>query len=98
MQRHEQRLVLDAELEPDARVLGTLAAPVDRGAQHRLGLRLAERDDLAPLLELAQEEDVIDELGHLLDLGLSMREQYRHVGVGQLGGFQQRHQPGERRA
>jgi len=93
-----QRLVLDPELETDARPFGTLEALVDGGAEHGSSLGLAERDHFAPLFELAQEENVVDELGHLLDLGARVPEQRGDIGAGKLGGLQQRQQPSKRRA
>src|SRR5437868_1005332 len=50
-ERNEQLLVLDLDLQADSGQLGTLELLVDEGAQQRRGLRFAERDDLAPLLE-----------------------------------------------
>lgn len=96
-ERDEQRLVLDPELEADARALGALKALVDRRAQDRRGLGLAERDYLASLLELAQEQDVVHELGHLLDLAASLPEQCGQVGARELGRLEQRDESRERR-
>src|SRR5205814_6318363 len=96
-ERDEQLLVRDLDLQADSGQLGTLELLVDEGSKKRRGLRLAERYDLAPLLELAQEEDVVDQLGHLLDLIARLREERGLVGAGQLGRLKQRQQPGERR-
>ena len=96
-ERDEQLLILDLDLQADSGQLGTLELLVDEGSKKRRGLRLAERYDLAPLLELAQEEDVVDQLGHLLDLIARLREERGLVGAGQLGRLEQRQQPGERR-
>ena len=63
----------------------------------RSDLGEAERDDLAALLELGQEEDVVDELRHLDDLGARLVDQLLHVDTGQLRGVEQREQPRERR-
>jgi hypothetical protein len=49
------------------------------------------------LLQLAQEEDVVDELRHLLDLLARLGEERGLVGAGQLGRLEQGQQPGERR-
>ena len=58
----------------------------------------AQRDDLAALLELGQEEDVVDELGHLDDLGAGLVDQLLDVDARQLRGVEQREQACERRA
>ena len=70
----------------------------DQLAQDGRGLGVAERDDLALLLELAQEEDVVHELPHLRDLAVGLPQERLQVGAGQLSRLQQRHQPRERRA
>ena len=57
----------------------------------------AERDDLAALLELGEEEDVVDELRHLDDLGARLVDQLLHVDARQLRGVEQREQARERR-
>jgi DNA-binding response OmpR family regulator len=96
-QREEQPVVLDAELQSDAGALRPLRPLGDRHAQNGGSLGLPESDHLTPLLELAQEEDVIHELRHLIDLLARLPEQRRQVGAGQLGGLEQGDEPGERR-
>ena len=97
-QRDADRLVREPELEPDAGCLGPLAALGDDVAENGRGLGLSQRDDLTPLLELAQEEDVVDQLRHLIDLLARLPEQLRQVRAGELGSVEQREEPGERRA
>ena len=50
-------------------------------AQRRKGEGVAERHDLTPRLELAEEEEIVDQLAHLLDLGARAVEEVGHVGV-----------------
>jgi phosphate transport system substrate-binding protein len=92
--RKELRLVLDPELEAHARPLRALEPLVDRRAQHRRGLRLAERNDFAPLLQLAKEEDVVDELGHLLDLVPGLPEELGEI-CREAPPVEQGHEPGK---
>ena len=96
--RDEDRLVGEPQLQPDAGRLGALDPLRDHSAKDRRSLRLAERDDLTALLELAQEENVVYELRHLIDLGSRLPEKIGEVGPRELGGFEQRHEPRERRA
>ena len=67
-------------------------------AHVRRELGEAQRDDLAALLELGQEEDVVDELRHLDDLGAGLVDQLADVDARQLRGVEQREQARERRA
>src|SRR5262249_36788059 len=67
-QRQLQAFVFDLDLEADARPLRTLVELRDDLTQERRGLRRAERDDLTTGLQLAEEEDVVDQLVHQLDL------------------------------
>ena len=97
-ERHAQSLVLDLESQVDAGPVGALQALVDRSPQHRGSLRLAERNDLPPLLELAQEENVVDELRHLIDLRTRLGEERGKIGAGELGRFEQRNESRQRRA
>ena len=92
------RLVGDSKLEAEAGELGPLRQLVHDGSQDGRRLGVAEGDDLAALLELAEEEHVVDELRHLDDLVLRLAEQPLQVGAGQLGRLEQRLQPRERRA
>ena len=81
----------NAELTPtEFRLLYALA-------QDRSCVGLAERDDLPPLLELAQEEDVVDEVGHLPYLLARPCEERLEVGTGELGRIEQRLEARERR-
>ena len=71
-------------------------ASVEQLGDVRSELGEAEGDDLAALLELGQEEDVVDELGHLHDLGARLVDQLVHIDTGQLRGVEQGEQPRER--
>ena len=97
-QRDVNLLVLDPQLQPQPAELRPFGQLGDEVAQDGSGLGVAERDDLPALLELAQEEDVVHELGHLADLLVSLPQQALQIGAGQLGGLEQRLQPRERRA
>ena len=55
-------------------------------------------DDRASALQLAEEEDVVDQLADLLDLAVRLRRQRVGVGTGQRSALSSSdHQPGERR-
>ena len=90
--------VLEPELEPHAGALGPFTSFGHHVAEDRRGLGLAEGHDLPPLLELAQEENVVHELRHLVDLLARLGEERGEIGTGQLGGLEERDEPGERRA
>ena len=80
--------------------VGALGAFVELGddlAQQRRRLRRAERDDLPPGLELAEEEHVVDQLVHQLDLRPHLLESRRRVAAGQARTLDQREQARERR-
>ncbi len=95
--RDADRLVLDFETQVDAGPIGPLDPLVDRCTQYRGRLGFAEGDNLPPLLELAQEEDVVHELRHLVDLLARLGEERGEIGTGKLGGVEQRDEPGQRR-
>ena len=59
---------------------------------------MSEGDHLATRLELAEEENVVDQLARLLDLLASLLHQLADVGTGQSGALEQREEPGERSA
>ena len=65
--------------------------------EHRQRVRAPERDDLLAALELGEEEDLVDQRARVLDLGARLLEQRLHVGARQVGGVEQREDPGERR-
>jgi len=96
-QRDVQALVLDPELERNSGHLGALRELGDQLPQDRRSLGVAERNHLALLLELAQEEDVVHELPHLRDFPVRPPQERLQVRAGQLGRFEQREQPSERR-
>ena len=73
----ERLVALDDER--DAGPVGVLRQLRGRLAERRQRLRVPERDDLAPGFELAEEEEVVDELAHLLDLAAGALEQARDV-------------------
>ena len=97
-QRHVNLLVLDPQLQAQPAELRPFGQLGDEVAQDGGSLGVAERDDLPALLELAQEEHVVHELGHLDDLVARPPQEALQVGAGQLGGLEQRLQPRERRA
>src|SRR3954470_5581656 len=66
--------------------------------ERRQRVRVPERDDLAAGLELAQEEEVVDELAHLLDLAAGALEQARNVRLRPRARLEQDEQARERRA
>ena len=96
-QRDVQALVLDPEIQRDPGHLGPLGQLGDELAQDGCGFRVAERDHLALLLELAQEEDVVHQLPHLRDFAVRLAQERLQIGAGELGSLQQREQPRERR-
>jgi hypothetical protein len=67
-------------------------------AQDGGGLSVAEGDDLPALLELAQEEHVVDQLGHLENLLSGLPQEALQIGAGQLGRVEEGLQPSERRS
>ncbi len=72
----------------------TLSATSSRTGQGSGG---AERDDLPAALELGEEEDVVDELTHLLDLLSGLGKQVVTVCAGEHGGLEQHEQTRQRR-
>ena len=79
-----QALVLDLEVERDPGHLGAARELGHQLAQDGRSLRVAERDHLALLLELAQEENVVHELPHRLDLPVGLPQERLQVGAGKL--------------
>ncbi len=71
---------------------------VDDLAENRERVRGAQRDDLGAALELGEEEDLVDQLAGVLDLGARLLEKRRDVGVGQVGGVEQDEDARERRS
>ena len=96
-QRHDEA-VRHVDLERELGAQRALARALVQLAHVRRELREPERDDLATLLELGQEEDVVHQLRHLDDLGAGLLDQLLDVDARQLRGVQQREQPRERRA
>ena len=96
-QRQLERLVA-LEPELDAGSCGALCEVVEHLGEDRERERLAERDDLAARLELAQEQDLVDQLACLLDLGTRLLDQLFDVGVGQSGGVEEREDAGQGRS
>ena len=87
---------VDAECDPGVR--RPLGARGDDLLEHgQRGCR-AKRHDRAAALELAEEEDVVDELSDLCHLGTCLRRQRINVGSGEREALEQDHQPRERRA
>ena len=68
----------------------------ERVLEHRRDRRRAERHDARSRLELAQEEDLVDELGDLHDLGHRLLHERPHVLSGQQRRLEQGEQAGER--
>ena len=66
--------------------------------QDREVVSLGETEAAPVLRELAQEEDVVHELRHLLDLLMSLPQERLQVCSGELRRLEQREKPGERRA
>ena len=58
---------------------------------------MPERDDLAAALELREEEDLVDQRARVLDLDARLRDQRLDVGAREIGGIEQREDPGQRR-
>ena len=72
---------------PRARPRRASARSRERGddlLEHRQRARAAERDDLAARLELGEEEDLVDQLARVLDLGARLLDQLRDVGARQV--------------
>ena len=82
----------------NVRALSAVGEPVADLLEHRQRRRRAEGNDFPSALELGQEEDVVDELAHLLDLLPRLRKQCVAVRAGQRGRIEQRKQPRERGA
>ncbi len=93
---------VDAAVRPDLeRDLGVIRALPERGddlLHDRLAPRVAEGNDFAAGLELAEEEDVVDQLAGLLDLLTRLLRQLFDVGAGQRRALEQHEQPGQRSA
>src|SRR5213592_2795748 len=84
------------DMDGNGRVLRAVGEPVPDLLEYRKDLSSAERNDLAPTLELGEEEDVVDELGHLLDLLPRLGKQLVAVSPGQGRRVEEREQPCER--
>jgi hypothetical protein len=82
----------------DVGTLGTVGEPIADILQYRQRRRRAERDDLAAAFELGEEENVVDELAHLLDLLPRLGKECLGVGVRKRRRFEQRQEPRQRRA
>src|SRR2546430_6268025 len=67
-EREADGLVFEAKVERDTGPLGPFGALGKHFAEHPRGFGLAERDDLPPPFELAEEEEVAHQLRHLVDL------------------------------
>ena len=92
----EGRRALDPELDAGrVRPVGDLGRDA---LDYRQRPDRAERDHRAAALQLAEEEDVVDQLADPLHLAARTADQLGLVGAGQEGAFEQRKQPGERRA
>ena len=91
------RLLVELDVEQHSGPRGPLGEPVHHLAHDRRRGSRRERDDRAAGLQLAQEQDVVDQLADVLDLGLALLEQLVDVRRGQRRGLEQREQPGERR-
>ena len=97
-QRQLELLVLDLDLQCNPGSLGAFVElgndlPKQRGRTGR-----TKGDDLTPGLELAEEEDVVDQLIHQLDLGSGLLQSGNRIGAGQGRTLDQSEQPRERRA
>ena len=92
-----QAFVLDLDLQLDAGPLRPLVELGDDLAQERRRFGRAERDNLASRLELAQEEHIVDQLVHQLDLRPHLLERPRRVAARQARTLDQREQARERR-
>ena len=79
--------------ELEAGALCARAKRFDRLLHDRLDLGTAERHDCATGLELRQEQDVVDEIGHLLHLAPRLFQQGLRVHTGQRRAVKERHQP-----
>ena len=77
--------------------LRTVGEPVASLLEHRQRKCAAEGNDLAATLELGEEQHVVDQLAHLLDLLPRLGKQGVAVSAGKLGGVEQRQQPCQRR-
>lgn len=97
-QRQLELLVLDRNLQRHAGSLGALVELRDDLPEQWGRPGRAERDDLTPRLELAQEENVVDQLIHQLNLRPRLLQGGNRVGAGQGRALDQSKQPSERRA
>jgi hypothetical protein len=81
----------------DARAVRGLPNPSEHLLDDRQGARRAERDDRTSALELAQEQDVVDELADVLDLRPRLLDERRRVLPGKGRRLQQGEQARQRR-
>ena len=95
-QRHVRGLHVDPN--PHVGALRAVGEPVADLLEHRQRRRRAERNHLAPALELRQEEHVVDELAHLLDLLACLGDQPVLIRIRKRRRVEQRKQARERRS
>src|SRR5207248_7399028 len=81
-----------------ARMLGAVGVRPRNLLDDRKRARAAERDHLAPRLELSEEEDVVDQLARLLDLLPRLLDELVDVRARQSRALEQHEHARERRA
>ena len=86
-----------AETRRDLGMLGTLGERAHDLLDHGQRPRASERDDFAARLELAEEEDVVDQVTCLLDLLARLLDEGVDVRTGKRGALEQDEHPRERR-
>ena len=90
--KRELRVPVSGHLQLDVRPVGAVGVLGGHTLQLGQRLRRPERDDGATALELGQEEDVVDESCHLLDLGTNLCEDLCRIrpGLDQRQGARER--------
>src|SRR4051794_8044395 len=96
--RPERQLDLVAadDFEGDLCMFRPIGERRDDLPQDRDGRRSSERNDLATALELAEKEDVVDELARLVHLLLSLLEERLDLGPRERRSLEEGKEPGER--
>jgi two-component system alkaline phosphatase synthesis response regulator PhoP len=94
--QRDRRVLVSFGLQPHA---GAGRAVLEAGndlPEHRQRVRVTETDDLLAALDLREEEDLVDQVAGVLDLGARLVDQGVDVGAREVGGVEEDENPGER--
>jgi hypothetical protein len=94
---HGELDVVSLDDERNAGALGGVSEAVGDLLEQAERGRRPEGHDLAAGLELAEEENVVDELADLSHLGVRLLDEFLHVRVGKEGRLEERQEPREGR-